>query len=111
MHRLLQGEVGASKTVVALRAMAQVVDAGGQAALLVPTEVLAAQHARSISAMLGPLGRAGELDGDPSGTRDGLLTGSLKARSEEGREGKEGRPRWWQEHEKKKEIQLARIRQ
>ncbi len=79
MHRLLQGEVGSGKTVVALRAMAQVVDAGGQAALLAPTEVLAAQHARSISAMLGPLSRAGELDGDPSGTRVVLLTGSLKA--------------------------------
>ena len=48
MHRLLQGEVGSGKTVVALRAMAQVVDAGGQAALLAPTEVLAAQHARGI---------------------------------------------------------------
>jgi ATP-dependent DNA helicase RecG len=79
MHRLLQGEVGSGKTVVALRAMAQVVDAGGQAALLAPTEVLAAQHARSIAAMLGPLARAGELDGDPSGTRVVLLTGSLKA--------------------------------
>ncbi|MGX5656365.1 ATP-dependent DNA helicase RecG [Geodermatophilus nigrescens] len=79
MHRLLQGEVGSGKTVVALRAMAQVVDAGGQAALLAPTEVLAAQHARSISAMLGPLARAGELDGDPAGTRVVLLTGSLKA--------------------------------
>jgi ATP-dependent DNA helicase RecG len=79
MHRLLQGEVGSGKTVVALRAMAQVVDAGGQAALLAPTEVLAAQHARSISAMLGPLARAGELDGDPAGTRVVLLTGSQKA--------------------------------
>ena len=86
MHRLLQGEVGAGKTVVALRAMAQVVDAGGQAALLAPTEVLAAQHARSISAMLGPLGRAGELDGDPAGTRVVLLTGSQKtAARREGR--------------------------
>src|SRR3712207_514122 len=79
MHRLLQGEVGAGKTVVALRAMAQVVDAGGQAALLAPTEVLAGQHARSIRAMLGPLGRAGELDGDAAGTRVVLLTGSQKA--------------------------------
>ena len=58
MHRLLQGEVGSGKTVVALRAMLQVVDAGGQAALLAPTEVLAQQHHRSITAMLGPLGRA-----------------------------------------------------
>jgi ATP-dependent DNA helicase RecG len=79
MHRLLQGEVGSGKTVVALRAMAQVVDAGGQAALLAPTEVLAAQHARGIRALLGPLGRAGEIDGDPAGTRVTLLTGSLKA--------------------------------
>jgi ATP-dependent DNA helicase RecG len=79
MHRLLQGEVGSGKTVVALRAMAQVVDAGGQAALLAPTEVLAAQHVRGIRALLGPLGRAGELDGDPAGTRVTLLTGSLKA--------------------------------
>ncbi|NEK57502.1 ATP-dependent DNA helicase RecG [Geodermatophilus sabuli] len=79
MHRLLQGEVGSGKTVVALRAMAQVVDAGGQAALLAPTEVLAAQHARGIRALLGPLGRAGELDGAAEGTRVVLLTGSLKA--------------------------------
>ena len=79
MHRLLQGEVGSGKTVVALRAMAQVVDAGGQAALLAPTEVLAAQHARGIRALLGPLGRAGEIDGDPTGTRVTLVTGSLKA--------------------------------
>ena len=79
MHRLLQGEVGSGKTVVALRAMAQVVDSGGQAALLAPTEVLAAQHARGIRALLGPLGRAGELDGSPDGTRVTLLTGSLKA--------------------------------
>ena len=78
MHRLLQGEVGAGKTVVALRAMAQVVDAGGQAALLAPTEVLAAQHVRGIRALLGPLGRAGAIDGDPAGTRVTLLTGSLK---------------------------------
>ena len=49
MHRLLQGEVGSGKTVCALRAMLQVVDAGGQAALLAPTEVLAAQHYRSIA--------------------------------------------------------------
>src|SRR5215210_777244 len=54
-------------------------DAGGQAALLAPTEVLAAQHARGIRELLGPLGRAGELDGDPAGTRVTLLTGSLKA--------------------------------
>ncbi|MDP9239714.1 MAG: DEAD/DEAH box helicase, partial [Actinomycetota bacterium] len=55
MHRLLQGEVGSGKTVVALRAMLQVIDAGGQAALLAPTEVLAAQHAASLRTLLGPL--------------------------------------------------------
>ena len=79
MHRLLQGEVGSGKTLVSVRAMLQVVDAGGQAALLAPTEVLATQHARSIGAQLGSLGRAGELDGDPAGTRLTLVTGSLGA--------------------------------
>jgi ATP-dependent DNA helicase RecG len=79
MHRLLQGEVGSGKTVVALRAMLQVVDAGGQAALLAPTEVLAGQHARSVRALLGPMGRAGELDGAEQATRVALLTGSLAA--------------------------------
>ena len=63
MHRLLQGEVGSGKTVVALRAMLQVVDAGGQAALLAPTEVLAAQHARTLRALLGPLAEGGTLFG------------------------------------------------
>ncbi len=77
MHRLLQGEVGSGKTVVALRAMLQVVDSGGQAALLAPTEVLATQHYRSVADLLGPLGRAGELDGAADGTRVTLLTGSL----------------------------------
>jgi ATP-dependent DNA helicase RecG len=79
MHRLLQGEVGSGKTLVSVRAMLQVVDSGGQAALLAPTEVLATQHFRGISAQLGPLGRAGELDGDPRGTRLALVTGSLGA--------------------------------
>ncbi|MDI1459511.1 ATP-dependent DNA helicase RecG [Catellatospora sp. KI3] len=79
MHRLLQGEVGAGKTLVALRAMLQVVDAGGQAALLAPTEVLAAQHQRGISRLLGPKGRADELDGDPDGTQVVLVTGSQGA--------------------------------
>ena len=79
MHRLLQGEVGSGKTVCALRAMLQVVDAGGQAALLAPTEVLAAQHARSLAGLLGPLARAGELDGAEHATRLTLLTGSLAA--------------------------------
>jgi ATP-dependent DNA helicase RecG len=79
MHRLLQGEVGSGKTVVALRAMLQVVDAGAQAALLAPTEVLAAQHARTIDTMLGSLAHAGQLGGDDAATRVALLTGSLPA--------------------------------
>jgi len=54
MNRLLQGEVGSGKTVVALRAMLAVADSGGQTALLAPTEVLAAQHLRSIANLLGP---------------------------------------------------------
>jgi len=54
MNRLLQGEVGSGKTVVAIRAMLAVADSGGQSALLAPTEVLAGQHLRSITAMLGP---------------------------------------------------------
>jgi len=69
MHRLLQGEVGAGKTIVALRAMLQVVDNGGQAALLAPTEVLAAQHFRGIMGLL-PLEEQ---------HRVVLLTGSLGA--------------------------------
>jgi ATP-dependent DNA helicase RecG len=77
MHRLLQGEVGAGKTLVALRAMLAVVDSGGQAAMLAPTEVLAAQHHRSISAMLGPLAERGLLGGSDTGTRVALLTGSM----------------------------------
>jgi ATP-dependent DNA helicase RecG len=79
MHRLLQGEVASGKTVVALRAMLRVIDSGGQAALLAPTEVLAQQHFRSISDMLGPLASAGMLGGETDGTRVALLTGSLGA--------------------------------
>jgi ATP-dependent DNA helicase RecG len=79
MHRLLQGEVGSGKTVCALRAMLQVVDNGAQAVLLAPTEVLAGQHERGVRSLLGDLGRAGELDGDPDGTRVTLITGSLGA--------------------------------
>ncbi|MCA0332047.1 MAG: ATP-dependent DNA helicase RecG [Actinobacteria bacterium] len=77
MHRLLQGEVGSGKTLVALRAMLAVVDAGGQAVMLAPTEVLAQQHHRSISAMLGPLAERGLLGGSDEGTRVALLTGSV----------------------------------
>jgi ATP-dependent DNA helicase RecG len=80
MNRLLQGEVGSGKTVVALRAMLQVVDNGRQAALLAPTEVLAAQHARSLREMLGDLGQAGELGAAENATRVTLLTGSMGAK-------------------------------
>ena len=79
MNRLVQGDVGAGKTIIALRAMLQVVDSGQQAALLAPTEVLAAQHARSLRAMLGPLAQAGELGAPENATRVTLLTGSLGA--------------------------------
>ncbi|MGD9525986.1 ATP-dependent DNA helicase RecG [Pseudonocardia sp.] len=79
MNRLVQGDVGAGKTLVAVRAMLQVVDAGRQAAMLAPTEVLAAQHARSLRALLGPLGIAGELGAAEHATSVALLTGSLGA--------------------------------
>ncbi|MEV7494039.1 ATP-dependent DNA helicase RecG [Streptomyces anulatus] len=95
MHRLLQGEVGSGKTLVALRAMLTVVDAGGQAAMLAPTEVLAQQHHRSITEMMGELAgnwglwreapldegrRSGDgraLGGSDRGTKVVLLTGSM----------------------------------
>ncbi len=77
MNRLLQGEVGSGKTLVALRAMLRVVDSGGQAALLAPTEVLAQQHLRSITAMLGDLAAGGMLGGADEGTQVVLLTGSM----------------------------------
>ncbi|GAB7190556.1 ATP-dependent DNA helicase RecG [Kineococcus sp. NUM-3379] len=79
MQRLLQGEVGSGKTLVALRAMLTVVDAGGQAALLAPTEVLAGQHLRSTTAMLGDLAMAGQLGGAERATQVVLLTGSMPA--------------------------------
>lgn len=90
MHRLLQGEVGSGKTMVALRAMLGVVDAGGQAAMLAPTEVLAQQHHRSITEMMGelaswglwreaPAREGGTLGGAEQGTKVVLLTGSMGA--------------------------------
>ncbi len=79
MHRLLQGEVGSGKTVIAVRAMLQVVDAGGQAALLAPTEVLAQQHYRSVTDLLGPLAQRGQLGGAEHATGVALLTGSVGA--------------------------------
>lgn len=78
MHRLVQGDVGSGKTLVALRAMLAVVDSGGQAALLAPTEVLAVQHHRSITRMLGDLAQGGRLGGVDHGTRVALLTGSQR---------------------------------
>ncbi|MGV9951192.1 ATP-dependent DNA helicase RecG [Streptomyces cellulosae] len=79
MHRLLQGEVGSGKTMVALRAMLAVVDAGGQAAMLAPTEVLAQQHHRSITEMMGELAQGGMLGGADDATKVVLLTGSMGA--------------------------------
>ena len=79
MNRLLQGEVGSGKTIVSVLAMLQMVDAGYQCAMLAPTEVLAAQHARSIRDVLGPLAMAGQLGGADSATRVALLTGSMSA--------------------------------
>lgn len=76
MYRLLQGEVGSGKTIIALRAMLTVLDSGGQAALLAPTEVLAAQHFRSFHNLLGDLASAGQIGGDARGTQIVLLTGS-----------------------------------
>lgn len=79
MNRLLQGEVGSGKTILAVLAMLQMVDAGYQCALLAPTEVLAAQHLRSITDVLGPLALGGQLGGDADATRVVLLTGSMSA--------------------------------
>ena len=76
MNRLLQGEVGSGKTIVALRAMLDVVDAGGQAVLLAPTEVLAKQHYNTITRMLGDLGEGRQLGAHPDATGVVLLTGS-----------------------------------
>ncbi|HUL99302.1 MAG TPA: ATP-dependent DNA helicase RecG, partial [Mycobacterium sp.] len=77
MNRMLQGEVGSGKTIVSVLAMLQMVDAGYQCALLAPTEVLAAQHARSVRDILGPLALAGQLGGADGATRVALLTGSM----------------------------------
>jgi ATP-dependent DNA helicase RecG len=79
MHRLLQGEVGSGKTVVALRAMLAVIDCGGQAALLAPTEVLAQQHLRTITTLLGPLAQGGMLGSVEHATHVILIAGSQNA--------------------------------
>ena len=79
MQRLLQGEVGSGKTVIAVRAMLAVIDAGGQAAFLAPTEVLATQHFQTITRMLGELATGGTLDAPDHATGVVLLTGSMPA--------------------------------
>lgn len=77
MRRLLQGDVGTGKTVVALRAMLQVIDNGKQAVLLAPTEVLAQQHYTSITAALGELAWGGTIGTPPEAVSIEVLTGSL----------------------------------
>lgn len=74
MNRLLQGDVGSGKTVVALRAMLQVADAGGQSAMLAPTEVLAEQHLRSVLDILGDMAAPEDSDADDSA--EGVPSGS-----------------------------------
>ena len=86
MNRLLQGDVGSGKTVVALRAMLQVADAGGQSAMLAPTEVLAEQHLRSVLDILGDMAAPEESDGSAGGIPEGavrvrLLTASMGTRA------------------------------
>ncbi len=72
MQRLLQGDVGSGKTVVAALAMLQAVEAGYQAALMAPTEILAEQHYRKLDAWLQPLG-----------VEIAWLTGGLKKREKD----------------------------
>lgn len=79
MHRLLQGDVGSGKTMVSLRAMLQVVDSGGQAVLLAPTEVLATQHHHTIRQQLGELAEGGQLGAPDVATGVALVTGSQGA--------------------------------
>ncbi|WP_153504746.1 ATP-dependent DNA helicase RecG [Cumulibacter manganitolerans] len=79
MHRLLQGDVGSGKTLVALRAMLQVAAGGGQSALLAPTEVLAHQHARSIGALLAPYGEPGTLGAHPDAVKVVVISSGMPA--------------------------------
>lgn len=81
MQRLLQGEVGSGKTLVALRAMARTIDAGYQSVLLAPTEVLAGQHAQTLRGLLGDLGNGRVLGAPDQATKVVLLTGSMPASS------------------------------
>ncbi len=79
MQRLLQGEVGSGKTLVALRAMLAVLDSGGQAVFIAPTEVLAMQHFHTIKSLLGDLGGGRMLGAPDMATDVALLTGSMTA--------------------------------
>ncbi|MGH1977856.1 ATP-dependent DNA helicase RecG [Rothia sp. L_38] len=82
MNRLLQGDVGSGKTVVALRAMLQVADNGAQSAMLAPTEVLAEQHYRSVCEILGDMLAPQDSSGSAGvGVRVVLLTASLKTKA------------------------------
>lgn len=87
MNRLLQGDVGSGKTVVALRAMLQVADAGGQSAMLAPTEVLAEQHLRSVLDILGDMAAPEDSDADDSAevSADESAAGTLAGNGEEPR--------------------------
>ena len=87
MNRLLQGDVGSGKTVVALRAMLQVADAGGQSAMLAPTEVLAEQHLRSVLDILGDMAAPEDSDADDSAevSTDGSAAGTPAGSGEEPR--------------------------
>ena len=77
MHRLLQGEVGSGKTIIALRAALNIIDANGQVALLAPTEVLAQQHFRTTIKQLGDLATKGKLGAPECAIEVSLLTGSM----------------------------------
>lgn len=79
MHRLLQGEVGSGKTIVALRAALNVIDSNAQVALLAPTEVLAQQHYRTIKKQLGDIASKGRLGAPDCAIEVALLTGSMSA--------------------------------
>ena len=83
MNRLLQGDVGSGKTVVALRAMLQVADAGGQSAMLAPTEVLAEQHLRSVLDILGDMAAPEDSDADGPADADGSTEGTPEEGGEE----------------------------
>ena len=79
MHRLLQGEVGSGKTIIALRAALNIIDADAQVALLAPTEVLAQQHFRTTLKQLGDLANKGKLGAPDCAIEVSLLTGSMSA--------------------------------